>query len=211
MKRRFLASAGALSRALFLHQISLEECAKIETIGAWAVSILAGLPVDEKRVIANLRQHSSKNRLNAYMMEGSSTETAAKERGDWKTALAEFRKYQTEFPVTSNAVKNASLYVDLQGGAFIAPVDRIGPEMVADIADRNEMFLGLMFPKLRMLLRWERSPNDAQKAAAAFVELAEKVKAELPENAIAAFDNLIGEFLEAEAKKRAAGSREGDS
>ena len=46
--------------------------------------------------------------------------------------------------------------------------------MVADIADRNEMFLGLMFPKLRMLLRWERSPNDAQKAAAAFVELAEK-------------------------------------
>ena len=35
------------------------------------------------------------------------------------------------------------------------------------------------------------------------------MKAESPENAIAAFDNLIGEFLEAEAKKRAAGSPTG--
>lgn len=144
------------------------------------------------------------NQLNAYMMEGSAAETAAKERGDWKTALAEFGKYQTEFHDTSNAAKNASLYVDFQDDAFVAPVDRISPEMVADIADRNETFLGLMFPKLRMLLRWERSPTDAQEAATAFVKLAEKLRAAPPESAIAAFDNLIGEFLEVELKKRSA-------
>jgi hypothetical protein len=46
-----------------------------------------------------------------------------------------------------------------------------------------------------MPLQWERSPDDAQEAAVAFVELAEKMKAATAENAIAAFDNLIGEFL----------------
>jgi AbiV family abortive infection protein len=75
------------------------------------------------------------------MMEGSGAERDAKKRGAWKTALAEFSKYQTEFHAMSNAAKNASLYVDFEDGAFVAPVDRISPEMVADIADRNERFL----------------------------------------------------------------------
>jgi len=30
---------GSMNRALFLHQISLEECGKIEIIGAWATQL----------------------------------------------------------------------------------------------------------------------------------------------------------------------------
>jgi AbiV family abortive infection protein len=204
LEAKILSSAGALGRALFLHQISLEECAKVEIIGAWAVSILAGLPVNQQKLLASLRHHNNKNRTNAYMMEGSSTERDARKREDWKTALAEFTAYQTKFHASSNAAKNASLYVDFEDGAFVSPVDRISPEMVENIADRNEHFLGLTFPKIRMLLRWERSPDDAQEAAVAFVELAEIMKAATVENAIGAFDNLINEFLEAELRKRAA-------
>jgi AbiV family abortive infection protein len=208
---KILSSAGALGRALFLHQISLEECAKIENIGAWAVSVLAGLSVDEKKVLASLTRHSSKNRLNAYMLEGSAAETAAKKRGDWKTALTEFKKLQTEFHANSNAAKNASLYVDFENGTFVAPFDRISPQMVAEIADRNETFLGLTFPKVKMLLRWERSPENAQEAVVAFVELAEAMKAEEPENLIAAFNNLIGKFLELELGRRAVKRRTGEA
>ena len=42
---RLLAEAGAIARALCLHQISLEECSKIEHMGAWGTSLLAGLQV----------------------------------------------------------------------------------------------------------------------------------------------------------------------
>ena len=68
---KILGAAGALGRALFLHQISLEECAKIESLGAWATSLLAGYSVDEKKIIAGFASHAQKNRTNAYMLKGS--------------------------------------------------------------------------------------------------------------------------------------------
>ena len=34
-----LAKEGAVARALCLHQISLEECSKVNNLGAWAVSL----------------------------------------------------------------------------------------------------------------------------------------------------------------------------
>lgn len=43
-----LAKAGAVARALCLHQISLEECSKVDTLGAWGVSLVMGLEVDQK-------------------------------------------------------------------------------------------------------------------------------------------------------------------
>src|SRR6516225_8614947 len=81
-----LAKAGSTARALCLHQISLEECSKIENMGAWATSLLSGLEVDQNKILAAFRRHSSKNKSNAYMLEGSQTENDAKVRGDWETA-----------------------------------------------------------------------------------------------------------------------------
>jgi AbiV family abortive infection protein len=79
---KILGAVGALSRALFLHQISLEECAKIENIGAWATSLLAGRMVNGKKVLDGFASHKKKNRTNAYMLEESVEEQAAKNRGD---------------------------------------------------------------------------------------------------------------------------------
>jgi AbiV family abortive infection protein len=200
---KILSAAGALCRALFLHQISLEECAKIETMGAWATSVLASIPVDGKKVLAGLTRHANKNRTNAYMLEGSAEETAAKERGDWEAAVGEFKKLQKEFHAKSNAAKNASLYVDFEDGKFVPPVDRITADMLAETAARNETFLGLMFPNLEMLLKWKRAPEDAQEVIVAFVGLAEAMKAEKADDAIAAFNKLLGEFLDAELARRA--------
>jgi AbiV family abortive infection protein len=53
-----LAKAGATARALCLHQISLEECSKIESVGAWAASLLSGLGVDQSKVLAAFRRAS---------------------------------------------------------------------------------------------------------------------------------------------------------
>ncbi|MBG0797009.1 AbiV family abortive infection protein [Methylocystis sp. L43] len=111
-----LAKAGATARALCLHQISLEECSKVENIGAWATSLLSGLPVDQNKVLASFRRHSSKNKSNAYMLEGSQAEKHAKARGDWKAVRKEFKKLQMEFHEASNDAKNGSLYPPQPGG-----------------------------------------------------------------------------------------------
>jgi AbiV family abortive infection protein len=57
-----LATAGATARALFLHQISLEECSKIENMGAWAMSLLSDHKVDQKKILDGFTRHASKNK-----------------------------------------------------------------------------------------------------------------------------------------------------
>jgi AbiV family abortive infection protein len=198
---KLLSAIGGLSRALFLHQISLEECAKIQTIGAWATSLLAGLPIDQKEVLAEFASHKEKNRTNAYMLQGSAEEYAARERGDWNGALEKFKKLQAEFHETSNDAKNASLYVDIENDKFVAPIERITQAMLDKTAARNETFLGLTYPYLKMLRKWERTPEEDQDRIVAFVELAKATKANKPTDAMAAFKKLIGDFLEAERAK----------
>jgi AbiV family abortive infection protein len=200
---KILGAAGALGRALFLHQISLEECAKIETLGAWATSLLAGIPVNQKSILAEFTSHAEKNRTNAYRLGGSDEETAAKARGDWKTALEEFEKLQKEFHRRSNDAKNASLYVDFEGGKSVSPVERITDAMLGDTAARNETFLGQIYPKVQMLLKWDKAPEEHQEAIVAFVELAEAMRNERPDDAIAAIRELTDHFLDIDRSKRA--------
>lgn len=199
---RILAEVGATARALFLHQISLEECSKIESIGAWATSLLSGQEVDQAKLLASFARHSYKNKANAYMLEGSQAEKDAKERGDWKAAYEEFKKLQDEFHDKSNDAKNASLYVDWKDGGFVAPRDRITREMLAEIIDRNETFLGYASNGLRMLKRLEDAPDELQGMLMDFVETAEKMRAENPDDAMGAMNELIGKYLDVERNKR---------
>jgi AbiV family abortive infection protein len=192
-----LAKTGATARALCLHQISLEECSKIENMGAWATSLLSGLEVDQNKVLASFRRHSSKNKSNAYMLEGSQAEQDAKARGDWEAAQEEFRKLQTEFHEVSNDTKNASLYVDWKDGEFVSPSEQITPEMLAQIIGRNQRFLGYASNNLKMLKRVEKSPNDLQDLIIEFIAAAEKMRAEKPNDPIAAFNELVQKFLDA--------------
>ena len=79
---RILNDFGAISRALFLHQVSLEECAKLEMLGAWATSLLMGHEVDSAKVKKAMASHAHKNRTNAYFLKGNAKEEAARKSGD---------------------------------------------------------------------------------------------------------------------------------
>ena len=197
-----LAKAGATARALFLHQISLEECSKIERIGAWAISLLSGHEVDQKKVLTTLARHSSKNKTNAYMLEGTQVEKDAKARGDWKTALEEFKKLQVEFHEKSNDAKNASLYADWKDGEFVAPRERISAEMLTEIIGRNETFLSYAYKSLKMLKRLEKAPDQMQGMVVEFVETAEKMRTNKPDDAMGAMNELIAKFLDRERKEK---------
>jgi AbiV family abortive infection protein len=197
-----LAKAGATSRALFLHQISLEECSKMESMGAWATSLLAGKEVNQKKVLTAFARHSSKNKANAYMLKGSQAEEDAKKRGDWNTALEEFKRLQVEFHEKSNNAKNASLYVDWKDGEFIAPRERISVEMLTEIIGRNETFLGYAYNSLQMLRRLEKAPDEMQGMVVEFVETAKKLRAEKPDDAMGSLNQLIRKFLDIERNKK---------
>lgn len=196
-----LAKAGAIARALCLHQISLEECSKVENMGAWATSLLAGLKVDQNKALGALRRHSSKNKNNAYMMDGSQAEKDAKARGDWESAREEFKKFQMEFHDASNDAKNASLYVDWGDGEFVSPSERITPKMLAQIIERNKTFLGHAHNSLKMLKRLDKSPESLQNLIVEFIAEAEKMRAEKPDDPTAAINDLVKRFLDAGIKR----------
>lgn len=196
-----LAKAGATARALCLHQISLEECSKIEKMGAWATSLLAGHKVDQNKALAAFRRHSSKNKGNAYMLKASQAEADAKARGDWESALQEFKKLQQEFHEASNDAKNASLYVDWKDGEFVSPSEQVTKGMLADIIKRNQTFLGYASNGLKMLKRLNKSPHDLQDLLVEFIAAAEKLRAEKPDDLVAAGNDIIQKFLDAGLKR----------
>lgn len=191
-----LAESGAVARALCLHQISLEECSKVNNLGAWAVSLVLGFEVDQKKVLAAFGRHAAKNRSNAYMLEGSEAEKEAKARGDWEAALVAFEQTQDEFHATSNQAKNASLYVDWVDGEFVAPSERITDQMLAEITERNAEFLGYAHNGLKMLERLVKAPDQMRDLLSGFVEQAEKLREEKPDNLIGAMETLLSSFLE---------------
>lgn len=191
-----LAKAGAVARALCLHQISLEECSKVNNLGAWAVSLVLGFDVDQKKVLAAFGRHVAKNKSNAYMLEGSAAETDAKARGDWEAAMEAFRQTQDEFHETSNRAKNASLYVDWVDGEFAAPNERITNEMLAEITERNAEFLGYARNGLKIFRRLERSPEEMKGLLSGFIEHEERINEEMPDYLMGATETFLSSFLE---------------
>jgi AbiV family abortive infection protein len=187
-----LAQHGAVARALCLHQISLEECSKVDNLGAWAVSHFVGIDVPQEKVLAAFRRHSAKNKSNAYMLEPSSAEREARTRGDWDAAMKAFRQAQDEFHAVSNQAKNASLYVDWIDGQFVAPSERITGEMLAEIKDRNATFLGYASNGMRMLERLANTPDRTRDFLTGFIERLEKLRGEKPEDVMEA----VSQFLE---------------
>lgn len=192
-----LAKAGGVARALCLHQISLEECSKVNNFGAWGVSLVVGLEVDQKRVLAAFARHSSKNKSNAYMLEPSEEEREARDRGDWKASMEAFRKTQDEFHDKSNRNKNASFYVDWVGTEFVAPSERITPEMLQEITERNTEFLGYAHNGLKMLRSLVASPDVFRDLLSGLVEESERLRAEKPVNFEEASEAMLSRFLEA--------------
>lgn len=193
IEAKLLRSAGALSRALFLHQISLEECAKVDMLGAWAVSQLADLVPDNKKFSKALASHRAKNYANAYMLEPTEAEKQAREAGDWKTAIETFEKRKVEFHQESNAAKNAALYVDAQGGE---PSEHTTEAMVEEISGRNVEFLAHANNHVLVLSRWQDSAAEFAEVVRWFVERAEELRDAQRVDPSQAMDTLLAEALE---------------
>jgi AbiV family abortive infection protein len=157
-----LHAVGALSRALFLHQISLEECAKIEMLGAWAVSVLTGKETDVQKLTVAFASHKAKNYTNAYLLPVANAESDARQEKRWHDAIEAFEQQKAQFHLESNSAKNASLYVDVQSGTFTAPKDRITESMVGKIAQANEEFLVGAQTKVEMMTRWLNNLDKAR-------------------------------------------------
>jgi len=165
-----LADVGAFPRAYLLHQISLEECGKIEILGAAIVSHLIGKEVDVKSLFRVFRRHESKNKINAYFLPFSEEEQAAEESNDISAAVSAFKIVQEEFHKASNDLKNSSLYVDFNG-AFTSPVDVISQDDYEKIRAQNSTFMGLTNLKVQMLSRWLGDLNGAVKEAQEILKL----------------------------------------
>ena len=194
---QLLSKHGAHARALSLHQISLEECSKVELLGAWSMSLLRGTDLDPRQITKAFGSHAAKNKLNAYMLEPSEEEIAARDKGDWQAALEAFEKTQTGFHKFSNSNKNASLYVDWTGAAFVAPVDVISAKLTTEIAGLNARFLDHARLQMRMFARLQSSGDLLKPLLTELMGKLEKLGGEKTEDRIAGADVAMSEFLEA--------------
>jgi AbiV family abortive infection protein len=87
----------------------MEECSKVDILGAATTSVLAGRSCNLKRLLAQLRRHEVKNRNNAYFSATTDEESAARERGDFARASEIFKNQQTEFHRKLNTAKERSV------------------------------------------------------------------------------------------------------
>ena len=190
-----LFACKALSRALFLHQISLEECGKAEILGWWATGHLMGLSVDLSKMKPRLASHKTKNFANAYMLPVSKAEKKARDESNWRASLLAFKKEQAAFHQQSNDRKNASLYVDFVDDVFLAPHDRITEDMVQEIAKTNHEFIELMRPKVEMLTLWAQEADGVRETLKLLRKQMEDLREKYPEDPQKAFDALLEEML----------------
>jgi len=153
-----LANSSAWSRALFLHQISLEECAKVDTLGAAVTSLLMGHDVNIEMLRQAFRSHKYKNKANAYFLPVTEAERKAHEGGDFDAARHHFKELQNAFHTESNNDKNASLYVDF-GDVVTSPQELISEEDFVKVRMRNDEFMSIAFNHVRMLRGWTLDLN----------------------------------------------------
>jgi len=149
-----------------------------------------------------MASHARKNRSNAYFFELSKEEKLALEAGDTEAAIKAFRELQEKFHRNANTAKNDALYVDFKDGKFLAPNERITPEMAAETASLNEELLGISFRNVELLRKLEAAPAVHSEWAARFEKMAEELKAKYPDNPRKMMELLSEEMVHNEAKKR---------
>lgn len=191
-----LAAHGATARALCLHQISIEECSKVDYLGTWAMGQLLDEGDGQKEIGKAFRSHAAKNKLNAYMLEPSEEEINARESGDWNACSMAFKAAQNAFHERSNRNKNDALYVDWTGKAFVAPVEAITPEMLAEITALNAKFLGYARLGTRMFETLKGHSGALKPHIIAFAGKMEKLRNDKPEDMIEAGNAALAELLE---------------
>lgn len=195
-----LYAHGAFCRALFLHQISMEECGKIEMLAAWVVGILSGHEIDDRKVTRALASHRAKNNANAYFLPVQEAERQAHDAAKISAAVEAFNEMQAAFHSESNVAKNSSLYVDFENGEFSAPNERITESMVQEIARTNADFLALASHKVEVMSHWKTNPDETSRTMASLLDRIKNLRSEAPADLEKALMNLVEELL-TEAKR----------
>ena len=164
---RFLRKNEAVARAVCLHQLSNEECGKIELLGWWAMSVVLGQAIDVAHIGRALTDHKAKNDANAYFSGVTDDERRAREQADWATASEIFRRRKAEIHELFNEHKNAALYVNFQDGRFSAPKDVITEVLADEMAILNDYFLGIaannVRPDSKSVARYLHAIGDADR------------------------------------------------
>jgi AbiV family abortive infection protein len=156
---QLLGTQGHFARALCLHQVSMEECSKIDLLGAAVVGMLVGHPIDLEKLSKRMAQHKVKNYNNAYFMSATDAERDARKSGDWATARKLFRLQQEAFHTALNDNKNASLYVDFVEGRFVTPSERVSETLATQTQQMNGFFLNHGSLHVRLLQRFIDEPD----------------------------------------------------
>jgi len=171
-----LREAGRFARAAFLHQISMEECAKVDMLGGWVTTVLMGGKISERTMAGVFRDHRAKNYANAYNARPIREELEAKKRGDWKAVREAFKRFQAMFHSEVNTTKNAALYVDFKDGRFVSPKDLIPIETVTAMAALNADFLSRASLFVRLLERMANETSTFERFARHFALRAEELR-----------------------------------
>lgn len=146
-----LGGAGYFQRCTFLHLISIEECAKIDSLGAAAKGLLIGIDIDLGKLHKKLARHEVKNHINAWNFPFTAEEEAAHSAGNREEARVAANKLRSEYHSFVNSVKNNSLYVDFNGFDYRRPLESVDEsdaiwsrDINAEFLRRSELFLRLL-------------------------------------------------------------------
>jgi AbiV family abortive infection protein len=196
-----LGTNGAFARALTLHQISMEECSKVNMLGTAAMSLLLGHPVDLNKLAAKFRQHKIKNYNNAYISVTTDAEREARKSGDPERAIEIFKAQQATLHQWLNSNKNASLYVDYLDDKFVSPTERITEEVAVQFQRLNAVFLRHGASNLEVLSKMMNDPDAAAMQAKDFLGRLEKLKMIDAEELDEKFQQLLNEWLDKQVSK----------
>ena len=198
-----LGMQGHFARALCLHQVSMEECSKIDLLGKAVVSVVLGLPVDLEKLTKLMAQHKVKNFNNAYFIGATDAEREARKSGEWDKARELFRAQQAAFHREVNDNKNASLYVDYVNGRFVAPSERISETLAVQTQQLNGFFLQHASLHIRLLQRFIDEPGLVESRLKTFMasiqELRKVPRSEVEDRFTELLETMAGSIPEGDA------------
>ena len=195
-----LSENGRNERAIFLHQISLEECAKFEMIGHLATAVLAGLPYDLKEFEKKIRSHKLKNHTNAYAFPASSEEMEARLEKRYPDSIEIFKAFRERYHQHRNDQKNNSLYVNFLDTKYFEPADFITKDSVKNLREQNSHLLKDQESMMRVLERMTQSSDSYSSILSEFIEFSMERANEMIEDPSMMLEKLLELHLKHNSK-----------
>jgi AbiV family abortive infection protein len=148
-----LKAHGAIHRAVFLHQISMEECAKVEMISSVLLEYIVNAKIDLETLKRRVSSHENKNRANAYYFSDKDEDVLDH---------AAFKRFQKKFHTISNNTKNNSLYVNIENQSFSLPEKRNMEQYLEALVQKNKDILRIATTHMELSKKAQREPEKTK-------------------------------------------------